>query len=126
MTLVSSFFLLKGNLGLSAEDIANLSTTRFNYSPGVLRALSIQTTDIWIGFGLLLVALLFQMINLLWPMRWEDYKFSWKGAISSIAFSLVVFLLAWVTSGVLSQRLHHEAEEILDQQGLRDSLEPAS
>ena len=118
LTLLSSFFLLKGNLGLSPQDIANLSTTRFNYSPDVLTALVGQTTDIWLGFVLLLLAFLSQMGNLLWPLRWDDSKVVWKGVIASIVFCGLLFVVALLASDFISERVRREAETILDEQGL--------
>ena len=69
LTLEAAVFLAKGNLGLFAETIAGLSSTKYNYNSDVINSLAQQRADAWIGVILLLLAFSLQMWNAPWPMR---------------------------------------------------------
>ena len=63
LTLGASGFLLKGNLSLSVENIAELSQTRLGYSELVIENLATLQADTWVGFSLLLAAFFCQLCN---------------------------------------------------------------
>lgn len=79
--LISSFFLIKGMLTLSAKDLAELSKSKWDYNTAVTKNLTQQRSDTIVGFALLLLSFLLQSINLLWPMRIDDFDVS-KGRLA--------------------------------------------
>lgn len=89
-TLEAAIFLAKGNLGLSAETIAEISSTEWDYNLDVVKSLARQRADTWVGIILLLLAFGLQMWNVLWPMRLGDFAIHRGAAIYAIVFSLVL------------------------------------
>lgn len=61
LTFEASFFLLKSNLGLSSESIAEIASSRGRFNTGVIESLCIQNVDTWIGLLLLMGAFVFQL-----------------------------------------------------------------
>ena len=45
----AAWFLLQGNLGLTAKDIAEVSSTKYGYNSNIVKSLSEQKADNWIG-----------------------------------------------------------------------------
>jgi hypothetical protein len=88
--MISSFFLLKGSLGLSVADIAELSKTRYGYSLQVVKNLAQQQTDTKIGLSLILASFMLQMVNLLWPMRIGDFGVSKLGVVIAVLVAILV------------------------------------
>lgn len=116
LTLAASFFLLKGNLSLSAAHIAELSETRWNYNQPVLQSLSRQQADTKLGFIFLLVAFVLQLGNLLWPMRYVDFEVNKLGVVVALVVSAILFVGGLLGSKVLGQRIERQAVGILEQQ----------
>jgi uncharacterized membrane protein YccF (DUF307 family) len=56
LTLISAYFLLRCSLGLSAIDIAELSSTKWGYNTDVVKNLSQQQADAKIGFIIMLLS----------------------------------------------------------------------
>ena len=55
-TLEAAVFLAEGNIGLSAENIAQMASTKLGSNPEVVRSLAQQRADTWIGFSFLIAA----------------------------------------------------------------------
>ncbi len=90
LTLEAAIFLAKGNLGLSAHAIAEISATKWNYNADLIASLAQQRADTWVGVVLLLGAFSLQMWNALWPMRWVDFSIH-KGAVAyAVVFCVVL------------------------------------
>jgi len=114
LTLIASFFLLKGNLNLSPTQIAELSKTGYGgCSPWVAKSLAAQSVDSRIGFILLLMAFLFQMFNVLWPMRWVDFSISRSGVLVALIFSIVIFGTSLLASRIWHKHMYASAVVIL-------------
>ena len=114
LTLEAAAFLAKGNLGLSAESIAALSSTKVGYNPDVIRSLAQQRADTWIGVVLLLLAFTLQMWNALWPMRWDDFSVHKGAAIYALVFSLVLGFGAFFLSYELAAATEGHVKRALD------------
>jgi hypothetical protein len=112
-TVISAYFLIKSVIEMTPKDIAELSTTRFDYNPPVVRSLSKQRADTLVGFALLMTGLVLSLANLLWPMRYCDFDVNRNGAILAVLVSIVIFLGACKASNVLQQHYYEQAEEIL-------------
>lgn len=119
LTLEASYFLLKANLGLSPEIIAKLSAPCYGYNKEVLKTLVGQVTDTRVGFILLLISFVLQMINVLWPMRYEDFGIDWLGVIISVIVCTVTFATACCCSRSLSKKLCQLSKIKADQQSTR-------
>jgi len=89
-SLLASFFLIKGSLGLKANDIAELASTKFDYNPHVMNNLIEQQVNSEIGFILLLCSFILQGINMLWPMRFCDFEINKTEMIIGIVIVLII------------------------------------
>jgi len=110
---MSSFFLIRGVVALSAKDIAELSQTRFGYHSGIVKSLTRQRADTIVGFVLLLFSFSLSLINLLWPMRAIDFVVSKKGVIIALIVSVAIFFVAYKSSNLLQQRSYKQAMDTL-------------
>src|SRR3989304_2125337 len=97
-TLEAAWFLLQGNLGLTVKDIAEVASTKLNYNPDVVKSLSRQKADSWVGFLLLLGAFFLQLSNGLWAIRWKDFAVNRNGVILSVIIGALVFVGCHVLS----------------------------
>ena len=115
LTAEAAFFLARGNLGLSSLVIAELSAMKLGHNPDVVRSLSVQTADTWVGVVLLLVALLLQLGNALWPMRWDDFHVNRRGQILALIFCIGVFGISWWASQSYAHRIETQVQEIVSE-----------
>jgi hypothetical protein len=102
LTLEASFFLLKSNLGLGAENIVRLASPGSGYTPVVAEVLARQSIDTTVGLELLLFGFVLQMANSLWEMRWKDFHVHWKGVIYATVFSIAVLVISFYVAHILA------------------------
>jgi hypothetical protein len=115
LVLISSFFLLKGVISLSAQDMIKLSQTTYGGTyMRMVKNLTQQKSDTIVGFVLLLASFFLSLINFLWPMRWVDFGVNSNGVILAVLISIVIFLGAYKASNVLQQHYYKQAEKILE------------
>jgi len=114
LTLEAAFFLARGNLGLSAENIAELGKMKLDYNADVIWSLSEQRADTWIGVVLLLMAFSLQMANTLWQVRWVDFAVSKRGAVLGVIVSAVIGVGAYALSPDLAKRTEARVKQILE------------
>ena len=112
-TVISAYFLIKSVIEMTPKDIAELSTSRFDYSPPVVRNLSKQRVDTLVGFVFLMFSFFLSLVNLLWEMRYRDFGVNYNGVIIAVLVSFVIFLGAYKASNVLQQHYYKQAEKIL-------------
>ena len=72
-----------------------------------------QASNTRIGLILLIIAVIFQMVNALWPMRWKDFGIDWHGVLLAIGFAVILLTLSHWYSKYLAEQSHNEALEIL-------------
>ena len=114
LTLEAAWFLLQGNLGLTIEDIAEVSKSKFGYNSNVVKSLSQQQADSWIGFSLLLLAFSLQLANSFWEMRWKDFAFSKKGMALSFVAGTIVFFICDSQSQRIGNTIKDQVMELLN------------
>lgn len=114
LVLISSYFLIKGMLSISAKDLAELSKTKWGYNKAVTKNLTTQRADTIVGFVLLLLSFLLQTANLLWPMRIGDFGVSTIGFIISVITSAIILLTAINCSGFLQRVYYKDVMKILN------------
>ncbi|NQT00690.1 MAG: hypothetical protein HQ580_01560 [Planctomycetes bacterium] len=114
LVLISSYFLIKGMLSISAKDLAELSKTKWGYNKAVTKNFTTQRADTIVGFVLLLLSFLFQTINLLWPMRYVDFGVSTIGFIIAIITSAIILLTAIKSSSFLQRVFYKNVLKILN------------
>ena len=124
LTLEAALFLAKGNLGLSAETIAQLSSTRWDYSTDVVRNLATQRADTWVGVVLLLAAFGLQLGNALWPSRWVDMQIHSGAVIYAIAFCAIVGIGAFYAAREVAAVTAARVEAVLKQAAEHPSRSP--
>ena len=113
VVLLSSYFLIRGTITLSAQDLAELSQPRWDYHLGVVKNLVRQRSDTKVGFSLLLLSFFLQLINMLWPMRWVDFDVNKRGVFLAIIVSILIFFVANNTSHFMSKVSYKKVESIL-------------
>jgi len=106
VVLLSSYFLIRGTITLSAQDLAELSKPKWGYHLGVAKNLVHQRSDTKIGFSLLLLSFFLQLINMLWPMKIGDFAVNKKGVF-------LAFFIANSTSHFMSKVSYKKVESIL-------------
>src|SRR5665213_992898 len=92
VTLIATYFWIRGAALLSPKDLAALSGTYWGYSPAVLKSIASQKADSLLAGLLLLSSFFLQTCNSLWPMRIEDFGINKWGVAISFIFSIGVFL----------------------------------
>lgn len=125
-TLEAAFFLAKANVGLSAEHIAELASTKWDYNPDVVRGLAQQRADTTVGFFFLLGAFVLSLWNTLWPMRWVDFSVHKGAAVYALALAVFVGFGAYHLSKELTRTHEQHVKNILDHPPTPDALQPQS
>jgi uncharacterized membrane protein len=113
LTAEASFFLLKVNLGLSAKTIAELSIPHFDYHEETLRSLAKQSIDTRVGLFLLIISVVLQISNTLWPLSYNDFGIDWRGVLISIAFCIVVLVISYLYARHNSKKLFEQSMQII-------------
>jgi cobalamin synthase len=111
--LLSSFFLIKSVLSLSAKDIAELSVPRYDYHSGLAMNFCHQRADTVVGFALLLFSFTTQLINMLWPMRINDFAINKAGVCIAIIVAILLFFIAQRISDFLYAKSFSQVEALL-------------
>ncbi len=115
LVLISSYFLIKGVISLSAQDMIKLSQTTYGGTyMRMVKNLTQQKSGTIVGFVLLLASFFLSLINFLWPMRWVDFEVNRNGVILAVLVSIMIFLGAYKTSNVLKQHYYKQAEKVLE------------
>jgi len=114
LVLISSYFLIRGMLSISVEDMIKLSQTTFGGTyMRMVKNLTQQKSGTIVGFVLLLASFFLSLINFLWPMRIGDFGINRNGVILAVLVSIMIFLGAYKASNVLQQHYYKQAENIL-------------
>lgn len=116
LTLEAAFFLARSNLGLSADVIAGISTTKLTYSLHVVNSLSEQAANTWIGVGLLFIAISLQMWNLWRPIRWKDFTIDKPSVLGALIFCFFVLIGCYFLSNQFAEIIKDNAQQVLNAQ----------
>jgi len=115
-TLISSLFLIKGSIGLSLNDMVELSLTKWGYNKEVLKNLAYNFINTKIGFIFILVGFIFQTITLLWPYTIDDVGgFDKAGVILALCFSFLSVMIAVILARKLKWEIFEKAEKKLEE-----------
>ena len=118
VTLIASFFWIRGAAFLSKKDLAALVGTYFGYNLSTLNSLGSQKADSFVAGLLLLLSFFLQSWNVLWPMRICDFGVDRAGVLISVAVSVILFFICFWASSLLRKRFVSEAKAFLSQQEL--------
>ena len=105
LTVMSAIFLIRGVIGMTPKDMAELSRMNWEYSLSAARNLAKQKAGTIIGFVLLMSGLVLSLANLLWEMRICDFRVSYKGIILAVLVSIIIFLASYQASNILQQQV---------------------
>lgn len=111
--LMSSFFLIRATIKLSIKEIAQLSTTIVSYNEDTAKNYCRQRADTVVGFSLLLLSFALQIGNLLWALRWCDFKVNKAGVIIALIASIVILSVSIALSNHLYNIQYRQVEGIL-------------
>ena len=114
LALEAAWFLLQGNLGLTIKDIAEVSSTKYGYNSNVVKSLSQQNVNNWIGFSLLLLVFFLQLTNSLWEMRLKDFAFSKRGMALSFVAGTIVFFICDSQSQRIGNTIKDQVMELIN------------
>lgn len=113
LILISTFFLIKGGLILSAKDIFELSATPYGgYNEKVVQNLTQQKSDTTVGFVLMLLSFVLSLVDLLMPMHCDEFAMNRKGLIVAIIVSVIILGVAYAASHSLQNKLYKEVQKI--------------
>jgi hypothetical protein len=113
VTLIASFFWIRGSISLTAKDMASLARTFYGYNSTVVNNLAMQKADSLIAAFLLLMSFILQGVNMAWPMRFDDFAVDKKGLVWAIIVSFFIFVLSYWGSTLLSKHYVAEAQILL-------------
>ena len=114
LTLLSAYFLIESALNMSVKDMTKLSGSSFGYSLSALESYTKQKANTVTGFALLMASFTLALINLLWPMRFDDFIVNKKGVIIALVLSIIIFFISNYTSKKLSNKWFEQGKEILE------------
>ena len=114
LAVESAIFLSKGNLGLSAKEIAELSKAKYGANLSVLKSLADQNSDNWIGVILLLASVIVQMVAIAFPSQIGDGPINIGVLAVSIVICGIVFVLCLKLSSRKASRLYQQAKMIVE------------
>lgn len=115
VTLIASFFWIRGSAALSVKDIAALAGTYWGHNPAVLKNLASQKADSLIAAFLLLLSFILQGINMAWPMRFNDFEIDKKGLVLAVIISFFVSVSCYCAAKVLANHFYSKAQILLQQ-----------
>lgn len=113
LTLEAAWFLLRGDVGISVAQIAQLASTKWDYNSDVVVSLSKQKANSWVGLLFLLLAFILQLSNALWPMRWTDFSVNRNGCLLSVVVCSVLLLAGRAISQHRASKTEVEAMALL-------------
>jgi|SRR5467141_970482 len=113
VTLWSAIFLAKGNLGLTPAQIAELSSTKYDFNPDLITSFARQRADTWVGVAFLLLAFGLQLAHEFWPA--DDTGRRRAGVLGAVTFSLAIFVAGWFWARASVTATERKVKQILDQ-----------
>jgi len=108
----SAIFLGKGNLGLSAEIISEIATTKYGYNPYVIKSLADQNADSWVGSILLFVSIVLQMTAIVFPSDVNAINLCYL--LISFVICIIIFWVCWRLSKTRSSHINNRAVKIFE------------
>ena len=114
VVLEAAFFLAKGNLGLSADLIAELSATKYGYNLSVARNIAEQNANSYVGIVLVILSAVIQMLALSSIEGLGSPRIDFMIIGTSIVISVIFFLLAYLIARLKANRIYRRAESILN------------
>ena len=113
LAAISAVFLIKAGTSISVKDMAELSTTKWGYNLAVLKNLAQQSADTRIGFSLLLLSIVLQLLHWLLPFGIDDLGINRKGVFIALVASILIGIIAYRLSSYLQQKWYIQAQNIL-------------
>jgi len=113
VTLIASFFWIRGSIALTAKDIAALAKTFYGFNATVINNLAMQKSDSLVAALLLLLSFILQMVNVAWPMRISDFAVDKKGLVLAVIISIFIFALSYWGATLLSKHYAAAAQILL-------------
>ena len=112
-TLISSLFLLKGIISLSPKDIAGLILTNNGHNLEFIHSFSQKSANTKIGFALLLLAFLLQLLQTYFSDSIFLQLKNWRVIIYALSSALIVSICAYFVADILSINFTKDVMEIL-------------
>lgn len=110
--VLSAVFLSLSSLALSPEDMAELSKTRFGYSPPALGNLAEQKANSLVGTAFLFLSLFFQLLDF-WINESHSFQWNWRGFRWAVFVSILIATIAWFTVQILAADFYYQAGAVL-------------
>ena len=112
-SLISLVFLLNGIIGLSSNKIADLILKNNGQNLNLIDAFSTKIVNARIGFALLLLAFLLQLVQIYFPTSIFSQLKNWRVIVYALSSVLIVFICAYFVADILSINFTKEVLEIL-------------
>ena len=112
-SLISMVFLLNGIIGLSSNKIADLILKNNGQNLDLIDAFSTKIVNARIGFALLLLAFLLQLVQIFFPTSIFQQLKNWRVIVYALSSVLIVFICTYFVADILSINFTKEVLEIL-------------
>lgn len=120
LTLGSAIFLERGNIGLSAQNIAKLATTRYGANLDVIQSLANQEADSKFGILLLVLSFALQMIAVFISTEVTPNFTNPIVYVISVPICLIILWVCVKASNSRSKIKFEEARDIINKMQKRD------
>jgi len=107
--VLSSFFLIQGNLSLSVEDIAELSTSKIGFNLNVAQNLCRQQANTKVGFLLVFGCWLLQFYNII-SQKGLNFRYDKKGIVIAALIGIICFIVAINLSDSYYEELYEKTK----------------
>jgi hypothetical protein len=114
LTLISSIFLSLGSLGLTPSTIAMSSLTMWGYKTEVLESLSNQKAYASIGYFLVSISFVLQIIVLNFKQNENVHKIHKIVKVLYFLIAIFVFVVCWDISKYMSMKTYRQAKRIVN------------
>jgi hypothetical protein len=110
LTLTAALILGRGNLFLTPKDVINLQYAYAGYNPVLIKSLSAQYADNWIGIILLCLAFITQLLSYL---DCSDLRHSGASIVIVILAILFLIVISFRAADIISQKMQRDVEHTL-------------
>jgi len=116
LTLEAAIYPALGNISLTPQDIAKISTMQWDYSVPVLKSLAKQSACTWAGIILLVLAFAFQGGSIWRRPTIDELGAAHPGGLAAgIALALVLGGIAWWCAKLYEARSVAQARDLAEQ-----------
>ena len=121
VTIIATFFWIRGAALISYKAIADLAGTYFGYNQATLESLAAQKADSFVAGVLLAISFILQTINSIWQMRANDLKVDRVAEIWTLIIFILIFGISLLGSWLYKKNIVFKAKTFLSKPELLEA-----